>query len=481
MKETVEKVELWINNTSISSNDQYEIKDPGRLTDVVAHVAKGTVAIANDAVQAAHQAFLSWRKLEVSERINMVMAAASALEQEIPALSPLLVREHGGLMSEAQIDLGYGVGVTQFTAGIAKSYLIPEVIEDENSRIEIQKVPRGVVVAIVPWNFPIVLTMMKLAPALVTGNTIVVKPSPLAPIGIMLALKKMADILPPGVINVVSGDSDVGEALTSHPLVRKISFTGGNQTAKHVMHSASSTIKNITLELGGNDPAIILDDANLDEIMPALVRGIFTRSGQICFAVKRVYVPQSLYEKFYETMCQVVNEIKVGHGLDEQATMGPVNNKTQYQFVKNLIEQAKHGNAKVLELGKKLTPEEWDNGYYILPTIIRDVEHTSNVACCEQFGPVIPLISYQSVEQAIQMANDSEFGLCSSVWSSDRNRALNVARQIEAGSTFINSHNIESLDLRMPFGGIKQSGIGREFSDVSLADYVENHSIKYAK
>jgi acyl-CoA reductase-like NAD-dependent aldehyde dehydrogenase len=481
MKETVEKVDLWINNALVSSNDQFEIRDPGRLSDVVAHVAKGTVEIANEAVEAAHCAFLSWRKLEVSERINKVLAAAHALEQEIPTLSSLLVREHGGLLGEALTDLNYGVGVTQFTAGIAKSYLISEVIEDENSRIEIEKVPRGVVVAIVPWNFPIVLTMMKLAPALVTGNTIVVKPSPLAPAAITQALKKMAAELPPGVINVITGDGDVGAALTSHPLVRKISFTGGIQTAKHVMSDASSTIKNITLELGGNDPAIILDDANIAELMPTLVRGIFTRSGQICFAVKRVYVPKGMYDKFYDTMCQVVDEIKVGHGLDQQATMGPVNNKVQYQFVKDLIEQAKQSNARVRELGKKLCPEEWDNGYYILPTVVRDVEHSAKLACCEQFGPVIPLIPYQSIHQAIEMANDSEFGLCSSVWSSDRKRALEVARQIEAGSTFINSHNIESLDVRMPFGGIKQSGIGREFSEVSLADYIEYHGIRYMK
>lgn len=481
MKETVEKVDLWINNTIVSSHDQFEIRDPGRLSDVVAQVTKGTVEIANMAVEAAHRAFLTWRKVDVAERINMVLAAAVALELEIPHLSTLLVREHGGLLGEAMTDLGYGVGVTQFTAGIAQSFLVPEVIEDENTRIEIAKVPRGVTVAIVPWNFPIVLTMMKLAPALVTGNTIVVKPSPLAPAAITQALKKMAAELPPGVINVVTGDGDVGAALTSHPLVRKISFTGGVQTAKHVMRDSSSSIKNITLELGGNDPAIILEDANIAELMPNLVRGIFTRSGQICFAVKRVYVPKSIYNQFFDTMCQVVDEIKVGHGLDPQATMGPVNNKVQYQFVKDLIEQAKQSNATVCELGKKLSPDEWNSGYYILPTVVRDVEHSAKVACCEQFGPVIPLIPYQSVDQVIEMANDSEFGLCSSVWSSDRSHALEVARQIEAGSTFINSHNIESLDVRMPFGGIKQSGIGREFSEVSLADYIEYHGIRYMK
>jgi len=477
----VEQVEMWINNSEVPASNYYEIKDPGRLTDVVARVAKGTVEDADHAVEAAHNAFLSWRKLDVGERIQAVLAAAKVLEESIPQLSPLLAREHGGLLGETQVDFGYAVGVTRFTAGIAESYLTPQVIEDETCRIEIEKVPRGVVAAIVPWNYPIALAMMKLAPALITGNTVVVKPSPFAPAALTLALKKMASVLPPGVINVVNGDGDVGAALTRHPLVRKISFTGGTQTAKHVMADAASTIKNITLELGGNDPAIILDDVNPAEIMPALVKGIFTRSGQICFAVKRVYVPQSMYDKFFDTMCQVVDEIKVGHGLDERATMGPVNNRNQYQFVKDLIQQTKQSNAVVRELGQKLQPEEWENGYYILPTVVRDIDPTSTLVCCEQFGPVIPVIPYQTLEQAIEMANDTEFGLGSSVWSADRNRAVEVARQIEAGFTLINGHGIDMLDVRMPFGGIKQSGIGREFTELSLADYIEYHGIRYLK
>lgn len=481
MKVSTEQVDMWINNSIVASSNYYEIRDPGRLTDVVARVAKGTVEDANHAVEAAHIAFLTWRTLDKNERINLVMAAANELENSIPTLSPLLAREYGGLLGEAQLDFGYGVGITQFTAGIAGPYLASEIIEDETCRIEIEKVPRGVVVAIVPWNFPIALTMMKLAPALVTGNTLIVKPSPNAPAALTLGLQKMASVLPPGVLNIVNGDGDVGQTLTRHHLVRKISFTGGANTAKYVMADAGSTIKNVTLELGGNDPAIILDDVNPADIMPALVRGIFTRSGQICFAVKRIYVPQSIYGDFFDTMCQVVDEIKVGHGLDERATMGPVNNRAQYQFVKDLIQQSKQSNAMVRELGQKLNPEEWENGYYIQPTIVRDIDHSANLACCEQFGPVIPLIAYQSLDEAIEMANDSEFGLCSSVWSSDNERALKVARQVEAGSTFINSHGLESVDLRMPFGGIKQSGIGREFSEHSLADYVETHGIRYVK
>ncbi|WP_278342172.1 aldehyde dehydrogenase family protein, partial [Parageobacillus thermoglucosidasius] len=322
MKTNVVNVDLWINNSDVPTNDYYEIKDPGRLTDTVARVAKGTVEDVNRAVEAAHQAFLSWKKLDVRERVKMISDAVKVLQESVPELSPILVRENGGVLRETQREVGRAAVIIQYYADIAESCLAPKVIEDENCRIEIEKIPIGVVAAIVPWNFPVSITALKVGPALAAGNTLVVKPSPNAPVTITLALKKMASVLPPGVINVVNGDAEVGTALVRHPLVRKISFTGGNKTAKYIIADAGSTIKNMTLELGGNDPAIILDDVNPVEIMPDLVRGIFTRSGQICFAVKRVYVPQAMYDKFYDTMCQVVDEIKVGHGLDERATMG---------------------------------------------------------------------------------------------------------------------------------------------------------------
>lgn len=478
MKVMTAQVEMWINNQEVPSSNYYELKDPGRLSDIVARVAKGTEEEANQAVNAAHKAYLSWRKLSVSERIEKVLKAVYQLEQSIPELSPLASREHGGLLSESQTDFGYGVGGTQATAAIAEAYLATQVHEDESALVEVHKKPRGVFVAIVPWNYPVSITMMKLAPGLISGNTVVVKPSPNSPAALTLALKRMASVLPPGVINVVNGDGDVGKTLTSHPLVKKISFTGGTATGKHVMIAAADSIKNITLELGGNDAAIILDDVNPSQIMPDLVRGIFSRAGQICFAVKRVYVPQTIYDKFANTLCEFVNEFKVGHSLDERATMGPLNNRNQFAFVKNLIEQSKQSNAVVRELGQKLQPDEWDNGYYILPTVVRDIEHTADLSCSEQFGPVIPLIPYQSEEQAIEMANDSIYGLGSSVWSSNLDHAAKVARQVEAGFTFINGHSIDKIDIRMPFGGIKQSGIGREFTELGLAEFVEAHAIR---
>lgn len=478
MKVATRQVNMWINNQEVESKDFFENKDPGRHTDTVAYVAKGTLENANQAVRAAHQAYLSWGKLSVSERIQKVLSAIEQLEQSMPELCPLASREHGGLLSEAQTDFGYGVGGTQATAGIAEAYLAPQIFESESSLVELHKKPRGVFVAIVPWNYPVSITMMKLAPGLISGNTVVVKPSPNSAASLTLALQRMAKVLPPGVINVVNGDGDIAKTLTTHPLVTKISFTGGTETGKHVMTAAASSIKKVTLELGGNDAAVILDDVNATEIMPDLVKGIFTRAGQVCFAVKRVYVPQSIYHAFSNTLCEYVNEIKVGHGLDERSTMGAINNEAQYKWVKSLIEQSKQGNAKVFELGTKVEPEEWDNGYYILPTVVRDIDHNAELSRNEQFGPVIPLIPYQTEEQAIEFANDSIYGLGSSVWSSNIDRAANVARQLEAGFTFVNGHSIDKIDPRMPFGGVKQSGIGREFTEFGIADYIEPHAIR---
>lgn len=478
MKVLTNEVNMWINNQEVQSKDFFQIKDPGRHSDIVAQVAKGTIENADQAVRAAHEAYLSWRKLSVGERIQKVLTAIEQLEKSMPELCPLASREHGGLLAEAQTDFGYGVGGTQATASIAEAYLAPQIHESESALVEVHKKPRGVFIAIVPWNYPVSITMMKLAPGLISGNTVVVKPSPNSPASLTLALQRMAKVLPPGVINVVNGDGDVAKSLTTHPLAIKISFTGGTETGKHVMTAAASSIKKLTLELGGNDAAIILDDVNATEIMPDLVKGIFSRAGQICFAVKRVYVPQTIYQSFSNTLCEYVNELRVGHGLDERSTMGAINNQAQYQFVTNLIEQTKRSNARVFELGKKVQPEEWDNGYYILPTVVRDIEHTADLSCKEQFGPVIPLIPYQSVDQAIEMANDSIYGLGSSVWSSNIDRAADVARQVEAGFTFVNGHSIDKIDIRMPFGGVKQSGMGREFTEFGIADYVEPHAIR---
>jgi acyl-CoA reductase-like NAD-dependent aldehyde dehydrogenase len=476
------QVDILINNQEVLAQNYAEIHDPGKLTDVVGRVAVGTAEDVDKAVQAAHNAFLDWRKTNSKERIEKITAAVKVVQDSMGDLVPLLVREHGGMLWEAQTDFGIGMATLEYYAGIGENFVKTEFIEDDSSWVSIEKKAKGVIGAIVPWNMPVCLTMMKVGPALVTGNTMVIKPSPTAPLAISILLKRIAAILPDGVINVVHGDAGVGVALTRHPLVKKIAFTGGTETGAQVNSNAASFFKAVTLELGGNDPAIILDDVNPADIIPKLLKGVYTRSGQICFAVKRIYVQEKMLDKFFNTMCDIVNEYKVGHGLAEGASFGPLNNNKQYNLVKAMIENTKNSGAVVRELGSKLNPEGWDNGYFLLPHVVKDEDHLSQIVSCEQFGPIIPIIPYKTVEQAIEYANETEYGLCSSVWSSDIQRALAIGQQIEAGSTFINNHSFESLSLGMPFGGVKNSGMGRELAgEPTLSAYIDYHTMRYLK
>ncbi|WP_102348623.1 aldehyde dehydrogenase family protein [Bacillus sp. Marseille-P3661] len=480
MSNDSQKLEAFINHREVGSDTYFDVKNPGLFSETVGRVAYNSVSNVDQAVIAANNAFVSWSGLDVKERISLVQTAAARILDDVETLTHTLVKENGTVIREVKTDFPRGIAYVQNTANIVKKFLKPQIVEDEISWMSIEKIPLGVVAIIIPWNSPVNLVMGKLGPALMTGNTVVIKPSPNCPISVSLGLKKMAESLPPGVINVVQGDIEVGRALTEHELVRKISFVGGIETGKAVMKSAASSIKRVSLELGGNDPAILLDDVDIQDRIPDLITGIFSRAGQVCYAVKRVYVPEGIYEKFCDQFCQAVDEFIVGYGLDERATLGPVNNNRQYSHIKSLIERSKQ-NATVVELGKKLDPSGWNDGYYILPTVIRDVDPTADIVVNEQFGPVIPIIKYSSEEEVVKMANNTKYGLSSSVWSRDRDRALKIARQIEAGSTFINSHSRKSSGPNMPFGGVKESGIGRDRSEIGLANYIDYHSIRYLK
>jgi acyl-CoA reductase-like NAD-dependent aldehyde dehydrogenase len=480
--DNVIKLDMLINNRDVASSDTIEVRDPGRLTELVGTVAVGTARHVDDAVKAAHAAFLSWKKVPVRERVACLMAAADALEKTAPALATLLVREQGMLLRDTQRDVNNGIKSLREMADLAEEFLQAEVYEDGEAIVRVEKAPRGVVAAIVPWNAPMGLTMGKVGPALATGNTLVIKPSAFAPLAVSQALKTLSALFPPGVINVVHGEAEVGSALTHHRLVRAVSFTGGTKTGKAVMAAAAESVKNISLELGGNDPAIILDDADPALVVPELIKGIFPRSGQVCYAIKRVYVPKKMAATFFDTLSDAVDQYKVGYGLDPNATFAPMNNRSQYNIVRGLIERSRQAGAIVRELGSKLEPENWDNGFYVLPTVVMGLAPTAELVVSEQFGPVIPLVIYDSEEQVIELANDSEYGLASSIWTSDHERGLRLSSQLEAGVTFVNSHARTVLGERhMPFGGVKQSGIGRVRTAVGLAEYIEYHAISLNK
>jgi acyl-CoA reductase-like NAD-dependent aldehyde dehydrogenase len=480
--ESAVTLELFINNKDVASGSYFEVRDPGRFDAVVAQLAVGNAGHVHEAVTAAHAAYGSWKNSSVQQRIASLNAAAAQLESRSVQLAKTLVQEQGMLLRDTERDVGNGIRTLRESAALLESYFDVEEYEDEEGWVRLEKVPRGVVAAIVPWNAPIGLTMAKVGPALATGNTVVVKPSPFAPVAVSQALRTMAACFPPGVINIVYGEGEVGAVLTHHPLVRKISFTGGTRTGRVVMAAAAESIKNIALELGGNDPAIILDDVRPSDVVPELIKGIFPRSGQVCYAIKRVYVPARIFDKFHDTFCDAVNALKVGYGLDPRSTLAPLNNANQYNFIRGLIDRTRQSGATVHELGHKLDPDNWANGYYVLPAVARDLSPSAELVVGEQFGPVIPLIPYETEEQVLDMANGTEYGLGSSIWSGDYERASRLASRVEAGMTFINSHARTKLgDRTMPFGGIKQSGIGRVRTRIGMDEYIEYHAINLNK
>jgi acyl-CoA reductase-like NAD-dependent aldehyde dehydrogenase len=479
---SVVTLDMLINGRDVGSSDYFEVRDPGRLTELVGRVAIGSPDHVHDAVSAAHEAFQIWKHIPVRERVERILAAADAMEKISQELAIVLVREQGMLLRETQRDVKNGIRSLREMAGLAENFLRVEQFEDDEAIVRIEKAPFGVVAAIVPWNAPMGLTMGKVGPALVVGNTIVIKPSEYAPLAVSMALKALASFFPAGTINVIHGKADVGAALTRHPLVRKISFTGGTRTGKAVMSAASETVKNVSLELGGNDPAIVLDDADPAVVVPELIKGIFPRSGQVCYAIKRVYVPNKLAPEIFEAFVAAVDKYKIGYGLDPDATLAPMNNRAQYNIVQGLIERSRQAGATVRELGTKLESADWENGFYVRPTVVMGLPDNAELVAGEQFGPVIPIVTYDTPEQVLKMANATEFGLASSIWTSDLARGLAMSSQIEAGITFINSHGRTALgDKHMPFGGVKQSGIGRVRTTIGLAEYIEYHAISLRK
>ena len=476
------KVNLFINNEDVTTEHYDEVKDPGRLSEVVGYIARGDANHIDAAVQSGHRAFQSWSQTSLEERMSILLKSAEEIERNAFFIASVTAKENGILLGRTVDEVKLGLMDMRNMIEMAPSAFQKRIIEDEGGWVSIVKRPMGVIACIVPWNAPIILTLQKITPILLAGNPIVVKPSPTASMGVVTLLRTMAKFFPPGVINVVPGGGDVGSALTSHPLVRKISFTGGGNTAVTIMKSAAETLKGVHFELGGNDPAIVLDDADLNEVAPKIVEGAFRRTGQFCFAIKRVYVPYSMYEEFYEKVCELSDSYKIGYQLNEETTMGPINNQLQYQRISELIHRLEESGANLVKLGKVLEPENWDNGYYLQPVVVRDVDPNAEIVICEQFGPVLPLIPYHTEEEVIQMANNSEFGLGSSIWSSDFDRALSVANQIEAGMTFINGHGQTLLGSKyIPFGGIKQSGIGREKSIEVFDEFIEYHGINFHK
>lgn len=470
-----------------SNGATYALYNPARPTELVGHAAASTKEDVNEAVEAAHAAFPAWAALGFEERaqkLRQIAAVLAADEDDIKYRSRLFTREHGKIARETLLEMSRLGDRFMQAAGYGDRMAIDETMGPPEKGPQFDTIvtrqPRGVAALIVPWNWPLSILGAKLPQALVTGNTVVIKPSENSAMAPVLTLQIIAEMLPPGVVNIVTGSSrNIGDTLTGHPLVRMVNFTGSVPVGRHVMKVAADNLTPVTLELGGNDPALILEDAVLDEAaFDRMYWGAFGSSGQICMALKRMYVHESRYDEVVDGFTAACERCVVGDGLLPETTMGPVNNAQQLKVVTDMIAEARARGADVKECGQVPDQELYEGGgYFQKPALVYDADPDLSIVREEQFGPALPILKFKSDEEAIAQANASEFGLCSSVWTPDAERAVGIARRLEAGYTYLNGHGPMAQDGRGPFGGFKSSGIGRNLGYDGVLAFAEPHSI----
>jgi aldehyde dehydrogenase len=461
------------------STSRIEVFDPADAANVVGSVPRCSAEDTEAVIRDAHRAFPAWSRRPIADRAVLLREAADAVLEDIEDRAVTLVQESGKVIAEARNEQRAASRTLAYYADVAETFPLTEKLPSRNGQVVVAREPMGVASVIVPWNAPILLALLGVAPALAAGNTVVVKPSSEAPLALMDFLRVVAERLPDGVLSVVTGSgTEIGDVLVTHPLVRRVMFTGSTEVGREVAAAAVATLKRATMELGGNDPALVLHDADLDgDVVDEIVRSVFATSGQVCYSIKRIYVHESLHDDFVERFIAASDSLVVGNGLDPKVNLGPVINRTQLERVQGLVDEASAKGARVASVGQKLDADSWDRGWFHLPTVITGVDHSFGVVSCEQFGPVVPIMPFRTEDEAVELANDTEFGLASSIWTTREDRAFEIARRIEAGTTFVNVHRPGASGVDMPFGGFKQSGIGRGHGVVALEEQFELHTL----
>ncbi len=459
------------------TGERIEIRNPA-TGEVVDTVPEGNREDARRAIDVAEAAFRGWWATPAAKRGEILYAGMRLILQHEDELARILTSEQGKPLKEAHLEIRRFAHTLDHYAGLSKNLrggYVPNL--DEGKYGLILKRPIGVCAAIVPWNFPVSLMGNKIAPALVAGNTVVVKPAettPLTDIRVIQLLNQAG--LPPGVLNIVCGPgSVVGQELVENPKVRKIGFTGSTPVGRHVMATAAQTIKRVTLELGGSDPMIVCDDADLDAAVRAAATGRFFNCGQACLAIKRLFLFNKIADEFIEKLVARTQRLRIGHGMDPATIIGPLHTATQRQEIEEQVEDAVRRGAKVLIGGRRPEGDGFNRGNFYLPTLLTEVDPEARVLREEVFGPALPIIRVKDLDEAIARANDSIYGLGSSIWTRDLDKATRAAEQLEAGYTWINSAQIIYDEL--PFGGFKQSGIGKEHGYEALDYYQESKAV----
>jgi acyl-CoA reductase-like NAD-dependent aldehyde dehydrogenase len=468
---------IIINGEIITEGDTFDVVNPA-TGKAFANCVKATAEHANAAVAAAKAAFPAWSQTSDEERKSILHKLGSLLEENMPEFMELIVKETGKpLQGLNGVGGGMEVGGSAAWAHATADLDLPvEVVaDDEHARVEIHRRPLGVVASITPWNWPLTIAIWHIFPAMRAGNTVVIKPSPFAPVATTRFVELANEVLPAGVLNLVSGGPELGAVLTEHEDVAKVTFTGSTPTGRAIMKSGAGNLKRLTLELGGNDAGIVLDDVNVDEVVPQLIGAIFHNNGQTCAALKRLYVHESIYDELCEKLSAQAKKLVVGDGFEEGTEIGPVQNERQFNIVKDFVESARKDNGRFLCGGK---PMEGD-GYFFEPTLVADLAEGTKLVDEEPFGPIAPIIKYSDVEEVIARANNNPSGLGGSVWSSDINRAIEIANRLECGTSWVNQHGTLRPDA--PFGGAKCSGIGVEFGSHGLVEFTNIQTVMIPK
>lgn len=462
--------QLLIDGTLVPGASTLEVVNPA-TGQVFARAPRADEAQAEQAVAAARRAFPAWAALGFAERGRCLERLAAAIEARAEDFARLLTQEQGKPLDQARGEVGASISAIAYYAG---QQLEPRVLrETAAERIVEQRYPLGVVAAITPWNYPLLLLVVKMAPALVTGNAVIAKPAPSTPLATLLLGEVAAGVLPAGVFQTLTDANDLGALLSRHPDVAHVSFTGSTPTGKKVLGSAADTLKRFTLELGGNDAALVLDDADIAKVAPHIYAGATTNSGQICLAIKRVYAPRDKVDALCDALAELARGAVIGDGLEQGTTIGPIQNRAQFEKVQGFIAEAREQGTIVA--GGEPVPGE---GFFIAPTIVRDLPDDARLVREEQFGPVLPVQAYDDLDAAIAQVNASEYGLGATVWTSDASLGFAVASRIESGTVWVNRH----LDLPwdVPFGGAKQSGIGRQQGIEGMEDFTQPRIVNVA-
>jgi len=467
----MEAYKLLIDGCLVDGDLTLDVINPA-TEEIFTTVARASEEQANKAIAAAKKAFPAWAGTLLEERQNKIIELADAIIANQDELAYILVKEQGKPMVEALGEIAWTEGYLRHYATLSPSTRI--IQDDELWRIEARHEPLGVIAAIVPWNFPLLIACWKIGPAVIAGNSIVVKPSPTTPATTLKLGELCQKIFPAGVINIIIDNNELGPLLTSHPDIAKVSFTGSTETGKKIAASSANTLKRMTLELGGNDAAIVLDDVDVKETAAGLYNGAFLNAGQVCLAIKRAYVPESIYDEMCLELAVLAEQAVIGDGSDQTTTMGPIQNKMQFEKVQGFMADARRAGT-VIAGGEILDGK----GYFMSPAIVRDVKDGDRIVDEEQFGPILPVIKYVDVEDIVQQVNGSDHGLGASVWSADMLRAADIANRIESGTVWVNQHI--NIGPHIPMSGYKQSGIGVEQSQEGLDEFTQMKVINIAK